>query len=484
MHRLPGLNRTLQHQLPSNQYPERALQFGTGAFLRGFVGHFIGEANRQGKFNGRIVAVGSTGSGRDQTFNQQDGLYTLWVRGVQDGAPSSEFRLVSSFSRALAAATQWPDVLACARNPDLQLIFSNTTEAGIALDERDALQDTPPRSFPAKLTRVLWERAQHFEYATARGVVVLPCELIEDNGVRLKELVLVLAERWNLDARFAKWLHACVPFCNTLVDRIVPGEPPRSDLAAAWSELGYQDDLLTVAEPYRLFAIEADEATGARLAFADADPAIVVTNDIAPYRLRKVRLLNGAHTIMVPLALLAGCKTVAEAVADVKVGSFLRHVLLNELVPSVNAEGAAFFAHHVLERFGNPFVRHELIDITLQQTTKLRVRIVPAILDYAQAYGSAPPSISFGFAAWLLYMRDAHTPRADAHAQTLRKVWQNKPDPQELVRAVAAECDLWGTDLRAVPGFVAGVTESLEFMLREGVTNALDQHLSAAVGST
>jgi tagaturonate reductase len=483
MHELPSLNRALQHQLPSNQYPERALQFGTGAFLRGFVGHFIEAANRQGKFKGRIVAVGSTGSGRDQTFNQQDGLYNLWVRGVQDSEPLNEFCLVSSFSRALAATQQWSDVLACARNPDLELIFSNTTEAGIALDERDALQDASPRSFPAKLTRVLWERAQHFEYAIGRGVVVLPCELIENNGARLKELVLALAEQWQLDTRFAKWLHACVPFCNTLVDRIVPGAPPKGELEAAWAELGYQDELLTVAEPYRLFAIEADDATAARLAFADADPAIIVTNDIAPYRLRKVRLLNGAHTIMVPLALLAGCATVAEAISDVKVGGFLRHVLFSELVPSVNAEGAAFFAHHVLERFGNPFIQHELIDITLQQTTKLRVRIVPAILDYAEANGSAPPSISFGFAAWLLYMRDAESERPDAHAEVLRKMWQSNADPQGLVRAVTSNSDLWGTNLSAIPGFVASVTESLELMLREGVTGALDQHVSAAVGA-
>jgi tagaturonate reductase len=483
MHKPPRLSRALQHQLPSNQYPERALQFGTGAFLRGFVGHFIEEANRQGKFKGRVVAVSSTGSGRDHTFNQQDGLYTLWARGVQNGEPSNELRLVSSFSRALAAAQQWSDVLACARNPDLELIFSNTTEAGIAIDERDALQDAPPRSFPAKLTRVLWERAQHFEYTPARGVVVLPCELIENNGARLKELVLTLAEQWQLDARFARWLHACVPFCNTLVDRIVPGEPPRPELEAAWTELGYQDELLTVAEPYRLFAIEADDATAARLAFADADPAIVVTNDIAPYRLRKVRLLNGTHTIMVPLALLAGCATVAEAVSDIKVGGFLRHVLFHELVPSVDAEGAAFFAHHVLERFGNPFIQHELIDITLQQTTKLRVRIVPAILDYAEMYGTAPTSISFGFAAWLLYMRDAQTQRPDTHAEALRNTWRSSPDPQELVRAVVSDSALWGTNLSAIPGLVASVTESLELMLREGVSGALDQHLSAAVGT-
>jgi tagaturonate reductase len=414
------LDRGLFNELPSNHLPERVLQFGTGGFLRGFIGHFIEEANRQHLFDGRIVAVGSTGSGRDRALNEQDGLFTLWVRGLEDGVALSDFRLNSACSRALSADEQWPEVLECARSGDLELICSNTTEAGIALDDSDALDGVPPRSFPAKLTRVLWERARHFDFARERGVVVLPCELIEDNGTKLKQLVTTLAQRWRLDPRFTRWLDEAVPFCNTLVDRIVPGAPAPDAREKAWLGLGYRDDLLTVAEPYRLFAIEADQETAARLRFAKADPAIVISEDIAPYRLRKVRLLNGAHTIMVPLALLSGCVTVADAVNDARVGAFLRHVLLQELVPSVEADGAAAFAHHVLERFANPFIRHELIDITLQQTAKMRVRVVPSILDYAHRFGSAPRFVAFGFAAFLLYMRDGLVARPDAHAEQVR----------------------------------------------------------------
>lgn len=474
------LNRTLIGDLPSNDYPERVLQFGTGGFLRGFVGHFIDEANRQGRFAGRIVAVGSTGSGRDRVYNEQDGLFTLWIRGIENGAPFNELKLNSAFARALSATAQFTEVLACARNADLELIFSNTTEAGLELDEHDQLGDQAPRSFPAKLTRVLWERAVHFNFAPARGVVVLPCELIEDNGARLKSLVLALAERWRLDARFAQWLDEGVPFCNTLVDRIVPGEPAPGERQDAWQQLGYQDQLLTVAEPYRLFAIEADDAIAARLRFATADPAVVITRDIGPYRRRKVRLLNGAHTIMVPLALLCGCKTVAEAVNDHGVGAFLRHVLLNELVPSVDADGAAVFAHHVLERFANPFIRHELLDITLQQTTKMRVRVIPGIVDYARTFGSAPRSVTFGFAAWLLFMRRAGSQRVDAHADHVHALLRTHADPQAIARAVAQDEVLWEQDLSAIPGFVEGVSEALEQMLGVGVELALEAHLSAA----
>jgi tagaturonate reductase len=476
---LPRLSRELRSDLPSNGYPERVLQFGTGGFLRGFIGHFIDVANKRANFNGRIVAVGSTGSGRDRVYNDQDGLYTLWVRGMREGEVASELQLVSSFSRALSAQHEWSEVLAIARTRELELICSNTTEAGIALGDSDRFDDAPPASFPAKLTRVLWERAQHFDFASNAGVVVLPCELIENNGDRLRELILTTARRWNLDARFEKWVDMHVPFCNTLVDRIVPGEAPREAREKAWEELGYQDDLLTVCEPYRLFAIEAADDVAGRLRFMEADSAIVVTDDIAPYRLRKVRLLNGAHTILVPLALLSGCTTVADAVGDARVGAFLRHVLFNELVPSVDAEGTSFFAHHVLERFANPFIRHELFDITLQQTMKMRVRIVPTITEYAAQFGTTPPSVAFGFAAWLLFMRTEPSQRPDAHAEHVRTYWREYTAAQPLARAVARDAGLWGTDLTSVPGFAEAVAESLEAMMRDGVKEALDAHLAA-----
>ena len=480
MSTLRRLDRTLR---PQPNLPEKAIQFGTGAFLRGFIDFFLEQANANDAFNGRVVMVGSTGSGRDQLLNEQDGLYTLWIRGVENGEARSEFKQISSVSRALSAATEWQQVLECARNPQLEYIFSNTTETGITLDETDSGLADPPHTFPGKLTRVLRERAVHFNYAPTRGVIVIPCELIEGNGARLKEIVLKLGELWGYGSRFTAWINECVPFCNTLVDRIVPGEPARNIMENAWSELGYRDEMLTVCEPYRLFAIETTHAVAQRLHFAAGDN-IIIADDIAPYRLRKVRLLNGAHTILVPLALLSGCRTVADAVADEKVGAFLRAVLLNELVPAVPVEGAAQFANAVIDRFRNPYIRHELVDITLQQTMKMRVRVIPSIVDYAELHGHAPVGVSLGFAAYLLFMRGnlGTSSKADNHRERLLDHWRRTSQPRELVAAVCADRALWETDLNDVPQFTELVTGYLESMISDGVHSTLDAHLSSRVG--
>lgn len=468
--------------------PERIVQFGTGAFLRGFVGHFVDQANRQGLGAGRIVAVASTASGREARLNQQDGLYTLVVQGIDGGRAYRRLQLIASTSRALSAAAEWDRVLDVARNPELELVVSNTTEIGIAFDEADTFEAAPPRSFPGKLTRFLFERARTFDYDAARGVTVLPCELVEDNGALLERIVLQTAEHWRLPAQFADWIDAAVPFCNTLVDRIVPGTPDDVTREALWQELGYRDDLITACEPYRLFAIEAPSNLP-QLRFAQADPAVVITDDISPYRERKVRLLNGAHTILVPTALLCGAETVLEAVEHEAIGAFLRQVLMTELMPSVDVAGAEPFAEAVLDRFANPFISHALLDITLQQTMKMRVRVVPSILGYAARFGRAPRSIAFGLAAFLLYHRrngEAQSARPDDQAEQLRALWRHtdSANPGALLRLAEdalSRLALWGTDLTRVPGFASAVGEDLVMLVRRGPLAALDAHLATAV---
>lgn len=464
--------------------PERAVQFGTGAFLRGFVEAFLDDANRAGRFNGRVVMVGSTGSGRDRVLGEQDGLYTLSVQGIDGGEPVHEQRVIGSVSRALSAVDEWDQVLACARNPHLQLVFSNTTEVGIVLDEGDAPNLSPPRSFPGKLTRFLYERALMFDFDPRRGLVVLPCELIEDNGDRLAEIVIALAQRWKLDPRFPQWIASAVPIPNTLVDRIVPGTPDAASLIAAEAELGYRDGLLTVAEAYRLFVIQGDHRLRARLPFADL-PGVTVTEDMAPYRERKVRMLNGAHTVMVPAAILCGCETVLEAVQHPLIGPFLRGAMMDEIVPTLDAPGSAAYALAVLDRFANPYVRHALIDISLQQTMKLRVRVVPTIARYAERTGRAPECLAFGFAAYLLFLREGRG-LADDQAEQVRAHWGTAWDDADdgalanFVRAVCGDASLWGMDLNAVPGFADAVASSLVRMRRDGVAAALEAHLHAA----
>jgi tagaturonate reductase len=477
--------------------PERVVQFGTGAFLRGFVDFFIDEANRKGLFAGRIVAVGSTHSGRESHINDQNGLYTLVARGVVDGELREERRIVASLRRALSAESDWTEVLALAQSPELRLIVSNTTEVGIAVDESDEANAAPPRSFPAKLTLFLAERARAFGYDRAHGLVVLPCELIENNADRLREIVLAHAHRWRLDPALVTWIEEAVHFCNTLVDRIVPGAPTGADAAALSDALGYDDALLTTAEVYRLFAIERPKSAAGNKALSElgitgADQGVVVADDIAPYRERKVRLLNGTHTITVPLALLNGCETVREAVEHEMVGRFIRRTLLDEIVPTTDAPGAEQFAHEVLGRFANPYIRHALIDITLQGTTKLRVRIVPTIERYGLFAGRAPASLAFGFAAYLLFMRGELQEKrlragecvpADDQGELLRAMWRRDAGGSDAAiarlvdEAIGSEA-LWGTDLRRVPGFTGAVTESLTRMVRDGVPAALEAHLA------
>jgi tagaturonate reductase len=489
---LPRLSRDLLRQPPASdvafpppevlELPEKVVQFGTGAFLRGFVDSFIDEANRRGQFGGRIVAVSSTGSGRDDALNAQNGLYTLITRGVEQGIACEGARVIASVSRALCAQEGWGEVLAVARRPEIAFVFSNTTEVGIALDDADDFALAPPRSFPGKLTRFLFERGRHYDFDASHGITVIPCELIERNGDRLREIVLTLGERWRLGDVFAQWVREAVPFCNTLVDRIVPGTP--NDPLT----LGYRDDLVTVCEPYRLFAIEATE-----LPFDGTDPGIVLTPDVRPFRERKVRLLNGAHTLLAPVALLSGCETVREAMEHELVGRFARRLIFDEIGPIVDAPDAEIFAREVVDRFLNPYIRHALLDITFQATTKLQVRVLPLIAAHAAQHGRVPPAMVLGFAAHLRFMRgDLHAARRNAghsvprddHSARFASLWSeigssSREAVLRLAATVCADRTLWnGTDLTAIPGFVPAVAEQLIALLRGGVDAALEAHRS------
>jgi tagaturonate reductase len=472
--------------------PERVVQFGTGAFLRGFAEYFVDEANRAGVFDGSIVAVASTGSARDVILNEQEGLFTLAIQGIENGVARRRHRVVASLSRALAARDAWDAVLALARDPNLELVISNTTEVGITLDEGDRFDDAPPQSFPGKLARFLYERARAFDFDVARGLVVLPCELIEENGEKLCAIVHQHARRWRLDSRFAGWITDAVHFCNTLVDRIVPGAPPRDEARRAEELFGYRDGLLTACETYALFAIEGDDDVRRRVRIAGADQRIIVTPDIRPYRERKVRILNGGHTISVPLALLAGLATVRDAVEHPRVGAFMRRAILDEIVPSLDVPDGDAFASDVLARFANPYIRHALIDITLHGTTKMRVRVVPSIVSYAARFGRPPAALAFGFAAYLAFMRGevqserraaGRTVPDDSEGERIRDAWHDvdfhsADDLAAFVERVCRDRSLWGIDLAAVAGFSELVAEQLSRIRRRGVTAALDAFLT------
>ena len=480
---------------PLRQLPERAVQFGTGAFLRGFVDAFIDEANRRGQFLGRVVAVGSTGSGRDRAFGDQEGLYTLIVAGVRDGTVVNERRIIGSVSRAIGATSQWDDVLAVARDPEIRLVFSNTTEAGIALDARDTNVNAQPHSYPAKLTRFLLERATTFAYATNAGVIVLPCELIEDNGARLATLVREQATRWELGELFDAWLSSAVRFCNTLVDRIVPGTPDAAEHARLCGEFGYDDALLTVAEPYALFAIEGDEALAERLGFVDPNGVIRIVPDIRPYRERKVRLLNGTHTAMAALGLLAGVSTVYDAMHSPMLAPVLQQLAKCDIAPMLDVPEAEAFAETVLQRFANPKVRHRLTDIASQGTLKWKVRLLPMLRRHAEESGVLPASLVLALAAQLYLSHPIERARraaagiaafTDDNGDMVHAHWLSHGAAAAggdgthipaFVEQVLSDRLLWDSDLRDIAGLPAHLTESLQRLHNDGVQSLLSPAL-------
>lgn len=495
--RLPQLNRNApfpDEAAPDPVHfdlPEKILQFGTGAFLRGFVEYFVDEANRDGRLGSRIALVSSTGSGRARSLTSQDNLYTLATRGLESGREVDRVRVLPVISRAISARDDWASVLDVAASGDLRFIISNTTEVGITLDRDDTIDRSPPRSFPGKLTAVLYERARAYSFAEDAGLVILPCELIENNGAELRRIVLTLAAEWDLGDEFVAWLESANTFCNTLVDRIVPGTPGPAELDAMQKRLGYRDDMLTVAEPYRLWAIEATGVVKERLAPLAADPGVLLVEDISPYRTRKVRILNGGHTISVPAAWLCGCETVREAVEDPIVGEFLRHVVLDEIVPGLDLEGdmAKTFAADVLERFGNPFIRHELLDITFQQTMKLRVRVVPSLAAWYDRFDRVPESMAFGIAAFLVFQHPDHLPNdARLPVDDAREWWtdswsgvdvDDEDDLHRFVHQVLSDADRWGRSLASLPGLADSVSAYVSDILHRGARETLQAQLEA-----
>ncbi len=358
--------------------PETVLQFGSGRFLRAFADLFIHQANAEGQNVGRVVIVQSTGDDRAAALARQGGRYHVVLRGLEDGKVIDRVEPIAAVSRALVAASQWDEVRALARSPELRVILSNTTEAGYNLDPADRPADAPPRSFPAKLLAVLRER---FE-AGRPGITVVPCELRERNADLLRGLVLDLARDWELPDGLRRWLGEECTWLNTLVDRIVTGTPREHPLRE-------QDALLTACEPYALWAIE-DRPTADHFL---RHPKVVWTPDVLPYFLRKVRILNGAHTALLVKAAPRGFTTVREAVLDPELGAWLERLLFEEVVPVLEGrvEGPAEFARATLERFRNPFIEHRLADIAVNHAAKVPVRLVPTRDEYRTKFGRTPP---------------------------------------------------------------------------------------------
>ena len=469
--------------------PEKVLQFGTGVLLRGLPDFIIDQANRQGLFNGRIVVVKSTDGGDLTAFERQNGLYTVAVRGLDDGRPVEENVVCASISRVLSAKSQWAEVLRFAASPDLQVVISNTTEVGIQLVNED-IHLTPPLSFPGKLLAVLYARFQAFGGDPGRGLVVVPTELIPDNGTKLEGIVLELAHRNDLGPAFIDWLESANRFCNSLVDRIVPGRPDAATAEALQAELGYEDELLIIAEAYRLWAIEGDEHVRSVLSFAPADAGVIIRPDINLFRELKLRLLNGTHTLSFALAHLAGFGTVREALGDERLARFVHNLMLADLLPGipypVDEKVGQRFGMQVLDRFRNPYLEHRWLAISAQATTKMQMRTIPTLLHYYQQHGAVPHYFALGFAAYLRFMRGTVQENGkfegeangqpylivDERAAYFADLWA-RLSPDELTTAVLHNTSLWGHDLTRLPRFAECVAHYLNQLLEEGASATL-----------
>jgi tagaturonate reductase len=382
------------------ELPERIVQFGTGVLLRGLVDYLIDKANKKGIFNARAVVIKTTDSDASD-FPNQDCVFTLHEKGIDNQQVINQSTVITALSRLMNASDEWSEILALAEKPEMDIIVSNTTEAGIKYVEEDIFQ-MPPKSFPAKLTAYLYKRFQKF--GEKAEMVVIPTELLVGNGEILRGMVLKHAERHNLQANFIAWLKTDCRFCNSLVDRIVPGATPAAEKLAQENALGYTDNLMINGEPFLLWAIEGDNFVKEKLSFAQADSRMVVAEDITQFREQKLRLLNGGHTISVPLAFLSGFKTVRDMMNDPSMGSFVEQVVKKEILPTLDFD-ASDFANAVLDRFKNPFIEHKLLSITVQCTAKMNARNSATFMRYFEKFNELPPLMMRGFAAYLLFTK-------------------------------------------------------------------------------
>ena len=477
---------------PSSLRPTRILQIGDGNFLRAFVDWMVDVANGAGLMNGEVIMAQPLERGMADLMKAQDQLFTVLLRGVQNGQPVQSKRLVTCVKDTLNPYAQWESMLAVAKDPALRFVVSNTTEAGIAYVEEDFVKGACPTNFPAKVTALLLARFDAFKGTPESGLVFLPCELIEANGSKLKQYVMRFAEDWKLSAEFVDWVKNHNVFCNTLVDRIVPGFPA-AEAEALYTEFGYADPLTVAAEPFLLWVVEGPAKLAEELPLHKAGLDVVWTDDLQPYRTRKVRILNGAHTASSLAAFCAGLDTVREMTEDPVVSKYLNQVMFDEIVPFVplpDAERRAY-AETIMERFANPHIRHELISIALNSVSKWTVRVLPTVKDYAAKHGKAPAGLSFSLAALLNFYHGKFAANGEYQGQReqgnypikdnadiltiMEAAWDGATDMDAVATKLLSDTRLWGEDLTRVPGLVEQVSAALNRIQAVGVKAAMSE---------
>lgn len=467
--------------------PERILQFGEGNFLRAFVDHFVDVMNEKTGFNGKVVVVTPRGTGKHwNLLNTQEGLYTLLLRGQEKGVRIDDKRIISCISRCINPCEDHGEFLKCAANPELRFIVSNTTEAGIVYDPQCGLTDEPSSSFPGKLTRFLYER---FKYGL-KGFIILSCELIDRNGDELLSCVEKYSEQWGLPEDFKQWVRKENVFCSTLVDRIVPGFP-KEEAGSIWEELGYRDDLMDAGEVFASWVIEGPGSLFDEFPADKAGLPVILTDNVDPYKKRKVRILNGAHTSMVLAAYLAGRDIVRDCMEDDCIRGYMKKALYDEIIPvlkGLDKKELEDFTEAVFDRFANPFIDHELMSIALNSTTKWKARVMPSLLEYHELKGELPRVLTFSFAAYLSFYHSGRTLEEGAlkgerdgqgflikdDEWVLEEFLRLKDaGPLELTEAITDNEKMWGDSLKKLPGFNEAVRDDLELIKDLGMYEAM-----------
>lgn len=472
--------------------PVKVLQFGEGNFLRGFVDYMIDIANEKGLFDGNIALVKPIEFGNLDRFRNQENQYSVVLRGIVDGNKSVTKRIVTSCSDSVDAYLEYEKYSNYAKLDTLRFIVSNTTEAGIVYDDTDKFESMPPKTYPGKLTKFLFERYTYFKGDKEKGLIILPVELIDDNGKHLKECVLKLAKLWNLEDAFVDWIQDACVFCSTLVDRIVTGFPSE-EAKDLWEEMGYEDQLIVTAEPFALWVIESEKDISGEFPLDKAGLPVLFTDNQKPYKERKVRILNGAHTSFVLASFLAGNDFVLESMEDDDVRTFMKETIFNEVIPtlSLEKEDCEAFANAVIERFYNPYIKHALLAISLNSVSKWRARCMPSFLKYIDINGVLPKHLTFSLASLMAFYssvelrEDSLVGRRDGEEYMIRDdkdVLEFFKDNStktstEFVKAFLSNEKFFGTDLSAIDGLVEKVASHLDEIRNAGMRTALQNNL-------
>lgn len=465
----------------------KVLQFGEGNFLRAFVDYMIDAANDAGIFDGNIAIVKPISYGNLDSFRKQDNFYTVSLRGKEDGEVKQINKVVTSIADVVGAIEEYDRYSEYAKAGELRFIISNTTEAGIVYNENDKFELTPPETFPGKLTKLLYERFTYFKGDTSKGLVMIPCELIENNGRNLKECVLKFVTLWELGQEFKTWIEEACVFCSTLVDRIVTGYP--KDEPELFESLGYKDDLLVTGEIFGLWVIESDKDISAELPLDKAGLPVIFTDDQRPYRERKVRILNGAHTSFVLASYLAGNDYVLESMQDEPVKKFMYKTIHEEIIPTLSLpkEELISFADSVVERFENPYIKHALLSISLNSVSKWKSRCLPSFKGYVDKFNKLPANLSFSLAALISFYsgkdlkdgaltgyRGEESYKILDDEFVLRFFEENAAkSKEELVTLCLGNKAFWGTDLNEYEGLNTLVTDYLVEIEEAGMRESI-----------